>query len=391
MNMMPSALVAQAKLLRLDVFASPPAHCDGSRLQAGAGMPLASATFKPGDPIRITVAPGHRVVLLTAFADSAGTVVLGTGCSEQDIAAGALDCIDLQVVAPDGGAPDAAPRDLAMRDSANMDLSNMDSANPDLSTPDIAMPDLSTPDFANPDLSTPDLSNPDLSSPDLSTPDIVMPDLSTPDIAMPDLSTPDFAMPDLSTPDFAMPDLSIPDFATPDLTNCNGNICAMAQTCCSGQCVDTSVNVANCGSCGFACSQMNAMPVCMNGICGWMCAPGFSHCGNGNIGCECATPGCCNGACQTTHNDGLGQHYYDCNPLGTPGMGNTYSQMMAMEAANAWMAGGTTATVMCMGQTCFHKKIGGQCATWCYTGALAGRVDLAGGCACPTVNSPTWN
>jgi hypothetical protein len=49
-------------------------------------------------------------------------------------------------------------------------------------------------------------------------------------------------------------------------------------------------------------------------------------------GCQCSTPSCCGSACQTTHNDGVGQNFYDCNPL------DDYTAAQALEACQAYAA-----------------------------------------------------
>jgi hypothetical protein len=91
---------------------------------------------------------------------------------------------------------------------------------------------------------------------------------------------------------------------------------------------------------------------------------------------------CCTGnVCQPAHPNGLGQSYYDCNPLGTPGTPSTYTLQMAQEAAAAWSASGTASPVFCAGETCFGWTKPGtsaDCAVWCYQGPLAGGVGHSG-------------
>ncbi len=64
--------------------------------------------------------------------------------------------------------------------------------------------------------------------------------------------------------------------------------CASGQ-CCQGLCVETVGDVLNCGGCGVACVTKNGTPKCAGSMCTWSCASGFSHCGNGNTGCETNT------------------------------------------------------------------------------------------------------
>jgi hypothetical protein len=117
---------------------------------------------------------------------------------------------------------------------------------------------------------------------------------------------------------------------------------------------------------------------------------GNSDCNKGTApntdGCECATPGCCSSSCETTHSDGVGQSYYDCNPLGT------YSSVTAIEACTAYAnsVGGSAANCSdgwtCTGDTiadvCYGNTAGTVCSTYCwgYAGAEASFVYT---CACP--------
>src|SRR5690348_6227877 len=65
-------LVTNAQLFRLDVYPDSVA-CDGSDVPPG-NVPIVSQTFKPGDDIKLSVAPGKRTLVLTTYADAAGTV-----------------------------------------------------------------------------------------------------------------------------------------------------------------------------------------------------------------------------------------------------------------------------------------------------------------------------
>ena len=63
---------------------------------------------------------------------------------------------------------------------------------------------------------------------------------------------------------------------------------ANAGKCCGGQCVDATSDVANCGGCGMACSQMHASATCSGGACKLgSCNPGWADCNmNPADGCE---------------------------------------------------------------------------------------------------------
>ncbi|MHB1844228.1 MAG: hypothetical protein ACYCWW_05255 [Deltaproteobacteria bacterium] len=147
----------------------------------------------------------------------------------------------------------------------------------------------------------------------------------------------------------------------------------------------------HCGSCLTACSTAES---CVDGGCA-ACPAGHSDCdGIAANGCECATPGCCSGgsggSCETIHSNGLGQSFYDCNPLGT------YTAQAAAEAAAAWAPdGGAESSIHCgtgnptnLDTLC--SQFVGSCACWGYANKVAGEVSGPGlGCSCPTGGS--WN
>ena len=202
---------------------------------------------------------------------------------------------------------------------------------------------------------------------------------------------------------------------------CSDGTCVPSATCCSGVDCTTPPGPVACfpalGSCaseGATCSYtQNAGSVfcgttCCNptnGSCGNSCAltcsTGFGHCtSDPSKGCEsnlttCVGTPCCGTACGV-HTDGLSGNYTDCtDPLGTPGTASTYNAAMANDAAKAWASGGTIATTsaLCSGSTCVTNVNGGECATWCYTGTLAGYVVLhttSTTCKCPTVGPTSW-
>lgn len=91
-------------------------------------------------------------------------------------------------------------------------------------------------------------------------------------------------------------DLTSPLTCTGCLTSCNvdaGQVCAPAgcgADCgalsnCSGACVDTKVNVSNCGKCGTKCAgAANGDPECKSGACVVTCRQGFAHCDGNPMG-----------------------------------------------------------------------------------------------------------
>lgn len=94
------------------------------------------------------------------------------------------------------------------------------------------------------------------------------------------------------------------------------------------------------------------------------------------------------------HSNGLGQSYFDCSALGTPGDQATYTATMAQEAAGAWPPGGTTSSITCGAGQAVVSMAASSAAVWVYSGTLAGRVHLNSGSSaaqCPIASDPSWN
>lgn len=154
-----------------------------------------------------------------------------------------------------------------------------------------------------------------------------------------------------------------------------------------GRCVDRASDPENCGACGHAC---DAGQGCADGGCAATCT---------GIVCRttCCQQGtaCCGSACETQHANGLGQSYFDCNPLGT------FDPTTAAEAAAAWAPAGTNRLTPCGGSNCLDRTTTGSpsdCARWCYDGPFAGLVThvtpISNVCLCPVPSSSyttTWN
>ena len=154
--------------------------------------------------------------------------------------------------------------------------------------------------------------------------------------------------------------------------------------------------VQNCGACGVSCATNNIQSAaCSGSTCLYTCNSGYSDC-NGTQspntdGCECNTPGCCSGSCQTTHSNGEGQSFYDCVTTGT------YNQTQATEACAAY----TGNQALCTAYSCTGPgsnsvvcgTTGSVCICWNFSGSNVGHAHSSGSsaCACPASNDVTWN
>jgi len=183
---------------------------------------------------------------------------------------------------------------------------------------------------------------------------------------------------------------------TPD---CASGSCTCTGVVCNGSCT-TLDTTASCGACGVTCTPTNATsPTCNGSTCFYKCNAGALDC-NANVapdsdGCECTTPSCCGTSCQTTHADGWGQSFYDCNALGT----FTSASAVAACAAYALTMGGSSANCLDIWQcsfsgptyVCYGDPSGASCdgPCWDYTGGQAGGTE--GACSCPFSSTAMWN
>jgi hypothetical protein len=179
-------------------------------------------------------------------------------------------------------------------------------------------------------------------------------------------------------PDFCPPPANLCTDLASDLQNCGacGSACTRVNGACVGRscicaaprpdfcpvanlCTSLASDAQNCGSCGHACP---AGQTCSGGTCsctvGAACGPACCP-----VGSACSCPGT---TCQTKHDNGLGQFFYDCKPL------DTFTLESAQAAALAWNAAGSPTVPPC--SNCFAWQTSNQCATWCYAGSVPGFV-----------------
>ena len=128
------------------------------------------------------------------------------------------------------------------------------------------------------------------------------------------------------------------------------------------------------------------------GACGNTCLP-YAPCDQQFQGtpyiCDCPGSKFCGNACGTTHFDGLGDPYFDCNPL------KTYTAVSATEACAAHNGGlyqECLPSSCSAGDSVICESTDGNTFSvcWDYSGTSVGHVSPAGG-LCPTNSDPTWN
>lgn len=154
----------------------------------------------------------------------------------------------------------------------------------------------------------------------------------------------------------------------------------------AASCVNKGNDPKNCGTCGNVCATGAS---CSSGTCG--CPAGEAICNDTCVPCSAGAACCPSGACQTKHSNGLGQSYFDCNPLYAA---NQTTAAAATAAANAWQPG-TPTPPACDPVSCISQRTASQCAVWCFAGSnFAGRVELDSTspvCVCPNSLSKSWN
>jgi hypothetical protein len=179
--------------------------------------------------------------------------------------------------------------------------------------------------------------------------------------------------------------LSCKPDCTFDTSACN---CEPGWGKCDGACMDFN-DVNRCGGCDNVCddSGRSTQTQCYQEQCYYNCTEGYVSChaptGSRLQGCECEGFGCCGTECQTKHSNGIGGHWFDCQPL------DTYNSTQALQAClshtGSYEQCGDTS---CPGGGHAYCTSDGHC--WGYDGAVAGRVSSGAIIACPTGGDPAW-
>ena len=155
----------------------------------------------------------------------------------------------------------------------------------------------------------------------------------------------------------------------------------------------------NCGACGIACNTSTGVPMCAGTTCTYACNPGRLDCnavdGPDTDGCECTTPACCGINCQTTHDDGLGHKFYDCNPLVTRSPASALAACQAYAVSIHANINGCSTDWNCQSgsiiSACYSPDgTTNACTTcWIYSG---GRSGVTTDCYCPpSAQLGMWN
>ena len=208
---------------------------------------------------------------------------------------------------------------------------------------------------------------------------------------------------------------NVSKFGTGDGCDCDCGILdpdCVIEPCDTGQPGICAAGTTACVGGTLSCVQDNPgepLEICGNGLdddCdgqddnGCTCSAGTYNC-DGLAGCECAVgSGCCGGSCETEHDNGFGQNFYDCEPA------STYNLDQALAACAAFT--GDIAECADYGVTCDANDdlvddtavvcgdalAGSDCACWAYSGLAVGYVynePVGNNCFCPLVGDPAWD
>jgi Stigma-specific protein, Stig1 len=377
-----SELVSDAKLLRLDIYPATVMCVDGD-VPPGS-VPLLSHTFKPGEEVKLDVPPGNRTIVLVTFADEAGTILTGQGCTTAMLSPGGQVCINLTILP----APDLAViADLSVVDNSMCSGSNCPCNN-------------------NPD------NCPAGQWCDAQAMCQVGCKTSNDCVGVGPANDGGMARTACNTSlhqcveCLANSDCPLGKLCSPSgfcVIGCDsGHACPGGLACCNSLCVDTTTDPLNCGACGNPCN-VGAATSCCASICTDV-NTSVDHCGACGHGCSTdgvATRHCTTGQCTPTCSNGRG----DCNPPSA-------NDGCETDTTNPAHCGGCN--TVCAPDVTTHavsvdcNADGGFCAAWgcstnfsdcdstgtntngCETNTQNGDVNHCGGClssACDTTNS----
>lgn len=100
-------------------------------------------------------------------------------------------------------------------------------------------------------------------------------------------------------------------------------------------------------------------------------------------------PASCPTTC-TTHSNGTGQSYYDCNPLYSSS--NPWTQTAALEACTALTGDAAKCSLFkCNGAQSICSSGITVCDCWEFSGPESGHVNATGNCDCVLATNPTWD
>jgi hypothetical protein len=100
-------------------------------------------------------------------------------------------------------------------------------------------------------------------------------------------------------------------------------------------------------------------------------------------------PASCTTTC-TTHDNGVGENYYDCDPLYSSN--NPWTQTAALEACTALTGEAAKCTAFtCSGAHSICSSGSVVCDCWEFSGPQAGHVNASGNCDCVLSTDPTWD
>jgi hypothetical protein len=390
-SQMVGSIAAGAVEVRFDVY-GPNVHCYLNAVDHSAGVPQASHMFGKSQRIELDVTPGTHTLVVTTFSDAAGAVPTGSSCLEQQLPAGGQLCFSLQVTPIQVGCASAgATRCIA---------SCCDPLNGRCGAACTVACDPGWGD-CNFDASDGCEVNLAQAGQKLCGNVCVSADSCCSDgdcVAAPAPSA-----------CYSGTCLAIGAACTYEekstATICGGTCCNSIGGTCKSDCTLTCLaqfgncdgnvgngcetalmsSVPNCGQCGRACvaDAHVATPSCSGGTCTSTCAPGWSNCKQPaapkpDDGCECPTPACCAATCQTVHDNGFGQQFYDCLIM------YEYDRTQAEKAAAAYNPSGTV-SVMTFNDpnnanssvTAACNSTPSDCPCWVYEGTGVD-VNLAG-------------